>query len=288
MRVFGSIDGVRPGTEFEDRKALAKSGVHKPLQAGISGSQLEGADSIVLSGGYEDDEDFGDVIIYTGAGGQDSKKRQTSDQTLTASNLALAKSKIDKLPVRVTRGYQHVSEFSPDTGYKYTGLYYVDDYWPEEGKSGFIVWRFRLVSESNSIPDQFILEPPEDYESTSRKSFSNKRIIRDHQKALNVKRWHNYKCQVCGLAIQTSAGPYAEAAHIKPLGEPHNGPDSEHNILCLCPNHHVMFDNGGFTIAKDLSLIGIEGTLRTTRLHKIDKQFITYHRAHYLNSKKCS
>jgi len=29
--------------------------------AGISGSEREGADSIVLSGGYEDDQDFGDL-----------------------------------------------------------------------------------------------------------------------------------------------------------------------------------------------------------------------------------
>jgi integrase len=39
--------------------------------AGISGGEREGADSIVVSGGYEDDEDYGDVIVYTGAGGND-------------------------------------------------------------------------------------------------------------------------------------------------------------------------------------------------------------------------
>jgi hypothetical protein len=34
------------------------------------GSQT-GAESIVVSGGYEDDEDHGDTIIYTGHGGND-------------------------------------------------------------------------------------------------------------------------------------------------------------------------------------------------------------------------
>jgi hypothetical protein len=36
-----------------------------------------------------------------------------------------------------------------------------------------------------------------------------------------------------------------EAAHIRPLGAPHNGPDTLDNTLCLCPNHHVLFDHGG-------------------------------------------
>ena len=74
-RVFGSIPGYKVGATFPDRAALAKSGIHKPTQAGISGSQLQGADSNVLSGGYEDDEDYGDVTIYTGQGGRQIDER---------------------------------------------------------------------------------------------------------------------------------------------------------------------------------------------------------------------
>ncbi len=59
------------GSWFEDRAELADAGVYRHRQAGISGSANEGADSIVLSGGYEDDEDHGDVIVYTGYGGRD-------------------------------------------------------------------------------------------------------------------------------------------------------------------------------------------------------------------------
>ena len=40
--------------------------------AGIWGRENEGACSIVLSGGYEDDIDDFDYIKYTGHGGQDS------------------------------------------------------------------------------------------------------------------------------------------------------------------------------------------------------------------------
>jgi putative restriction endonuclease len=41
------------GSRFESRAALSDAALHKPLVAGISGSEREGADSIVLSGGYE-------------------------------------------------------------------------------------------------------------------------------------------------------------------------------------------------------------------------------------------
>jgi putative restriction endonuclease len=67
--VFGHIPGYRVGSWFENRAELADAGVHRHRQAGISGSSSQGADSIVLSGGYEDDEDHGGVIVYTGYGG---------------------------------------------------------------------------------------------------------------------------------------------------------------------------------------------------------------------------
>ncbi|MGN6430905.1 MAG: YDG/SRA domain-containing protein [Gaiellaceae bacterium] len=33
-------------------------------------------DSIVISGGYEDDEDYGDLIVYTGAGGRSVRRER--------------------------------------------------------------------------------------------------------------------------------------------------------------------------------------------------------------------
>lgn len=115
--------------------------------AGISGSEKEGADSIVLSGGYEDDEDLGDEIVYTGHGGRDSESgKQVAHQHLTRGNLALAHSSINGLPVRVIRGVNLDSPYAPRSGYRYDGLYIVDDYWQELGKSSFRIWRYRLSS----------------------------------------------------------------------------------------------------------------------------------------------
>src|SRR5689334_4258818 len=104
-RVFGEIPGHPAGTTYPNRQALADAGVHKPLQAGISGAVAEGADSIVLSGGYEDDQDQGAVIIYTGHGGRDPNTgQQIADQEFTRQNAALLQNEQQGLPVRVIRG----------------------------------------------------------------------------------------------------------------------------------------------------------------------------------------
>lgn len=253
-RYFGAIEGIPEGTSFADRRELFDANIHRALQAGITRIGNEGADSIVLSGGYEDDHDEGDVIVYTGQGGRDlNSKKQIADQELTEGNLALAISHRDGRPVRVTRGSRHHSAFSPAAGYQYAGLYRVEDHWQEKGRSGFKIWRFRLVkigSEQNTQP--ITAEEPATIATTNdpakRKAVVVQRIVRDTAAARAVKVKHDYTCQVCGTRIETSEGPYAEAAHIRPLGRPHDGPDVAENILCLCPNHHVMFDHGGFSI----------------------------------------
>jgi hypothetical protein len=80
---------------------------------------------------------------------------------------------------------------------------------------------------------------------------------------------------------QPLAGPYAEAAHIRPLGTPHNGPDTSDNILCLCPNRYVLFDHGGVMIGEDLSLVGAEGRLTVHPRHNINEDYLRYRREHY-------
>lgn len=59
--------------------------------SGIHGVANDGAYSIVISSGYEDDIDEGDEFIYTGSGGRDlsGNKRvnvQSCDQELTNCN----------------------------------------------------------------------------------------------------------------------------------------------------------------------------------------------------------
>ncbi|UHG90058.1 YDG/SRA domain-containing protein [Spirosoma oryzicola] len=283
-RIFGEITGIPEGSEFENRFYLSQYGIHRPLQAGISGSQTEGADSIVLSGGYEDDEDNGDEIIYTGHGGRSQVTGlQVSDQTLSRQNLALALNCQRGLPVRVIRGYNHNSPYSPSVGYRYDGLYRVDSYWREKGLSGFFVWRFRLIKIKPSTDSNQVSEEQPTYGQTQRVDTSVSRIVRDSQLSRFIKELYGYHCQVCQRTIETNIGPYAEAAHIRPLGRPHNGPDVLTNLLCLCPNHHVMFDFGGFSIADDLSLLGVKGKLYNHKSHVVGIEYLQYHRQHFFS-----
>lgn len=290
-RWFGEIPNIPVGTSFPDRASLSAAGVHRPTVAGISGAAAEGADSIVLNGGYEDDLDQGEEIIYTGHGGNDPKTgKQTGDQMLMFGNRALARSCIDGLPVRVIRGWKNPSDFSPPAGYRYDGIYYVKRYWSETGRSGYKIWRFHLVRDDPTPPpwrgpeSRTIAESPSTYTSDAdRRAATVQRLVRSTAVTQRVKEIHEYRCQVCGIRLETAAGPYAEGAHIQPLERPHNGPDELANILCLCPNHHVLLDTGGIFITPDLVVLDTLGEmaptpLRTVHEHAIGQQFLAYHR----------
>jgi putative restriction endonuclease len=97
-----------------------------------------------------------------------------------------------------------------------------------------------------------------------------------------VKKLYKFECQVCGECLETRAGRYAHGAHIQPLGRPFNGPDIKENILCLCPNHHALFDNGGFGIAEDFGLIGLRGSLRSDPSHELNPAYFEWHRTNIL------
>lgn len=280
-RVFGEINAYPEGSQFSSRRDLSEAGLHRPTMAGISGTAEEGADSIVLSGGYEDDLDYGSEIVYTGHGGRDSEKgQQIADQEFNRGNAGLAKNKTAGLPVRVIRGAELDSPYAPSIGYRYDGLYSVDEFWEETGKSGFKVWRYHLVKNILSQPPVkdggAPLKPP------VRQQMTVTRIVRDSEMSRRVKRLYDYTCQMCGVRLETPAGPYAEGSHIKPLGIPHNGPDHESNILCLCPNHHVLLDNGAITVADDLTLLGIKAMRPSlTSRHALAPECIRYHREHF-------
>ena len=288
--VFGEIEGINEGDWFEGRKEMMSSGFHRKWGSGIDGNREEGTAAIVLSGGYEDDSDEGDLIIYTGAGGNDPNTgKQIADQTWeNTGNVGLYLSMNRGLPVRVIRGYKHKSNYSPKTGYLYAGLYNVIDAWQENGKSGFKICRFKLVyagskMSRNSIEEYEIsrnnLNLDHSIREKKRRKGNIMRVIRDTSLALTVKELYSNKCQICGEAIPTKNGFYSEGAHIKPLGKPHNGDDSLINLLCLCPNHHVMFDKGAFSITNQFKIIGkVIGELILNENHQIDISNLEYHR----------
>ncbi|MFE6505340.1 YDG/SRA domain-containing protein [Kitasatospora sp. NPDC057738] len=286
---YGEVPGVEVGRSFASRRELAAAGVHRPLQAGICGTAEFGAESIVVSGGYEDDEDHGDVIVYTGQGGRDPESgRQVRDQELTLGNAALVTSRTIDSPVRVVRAVRHSTQRSSRPSYRYDGLFRVEDSWHDSGRSGFRIWRYRLVSLSGYVPahQEPMLQEPAGRDTPTRLEAKVHRIVRSIRVANFVKRAHDFTCQVCGERLRTPTGAYAEAAHIRGLGQPHNGPDVASNVLCLCPNHHTLFDFGTLAIAEDLTITdratGAEiGRLREAPGHRVDQAHLAYHRDHY-------
>jgi putative restriction endonuclease len=287
-RLFGEIEGCPEGMLFDSQEALNKAGVHRPTMAGISGTAEEGADSIVLSGGYEDDLDYGDEVVYTGHGGRDPKtSQQVADQEFASGNAGLARNKTSGLPVRVIRGAQLDSPFAPEHGYRYDGLYSVEQFWEESGISGHKVWRYRLVKINGSSQPP-VKDGEQQPQPPARRQTTTMRIARDTEKSRRIKELYKYTCQVCGVRLETPAGPYAEGAHIIPLGIPHNGPDEESNILCLCPNHHVLLDVGAITLADDFRVLGVPGEPKLFVRHDVGKDYVQYHREHFgvLTSKR--
>lgn len=111
------------------------------------------------------------------------------------------------------------------------------------------------------------------HEPPGRVEITTHRIIRDTLLARRAKQLHNFECQLCGHTIHLADGSrYAEAHHVQPLGEPHNGPDTLENILCLCPNHHVELDYGSRSIAL--------ADLRVVDGHRVSEDYVKYHNEH--------
>ena len=267
---FGEIKGIEIGHDFENRISLGKSGIHRPHEAGICGVKY-GAESIVLSDAYYD-EDYGDEIIYTGQGGYDNKTRkQNENQELTRGNTGLSISSDEGIPVRVIRGSKGNPDYSPPKGYRYDGLYRVDSYWPES-RDGFTIWRFRLIKIGESKSTH---ELPTGSRNPERRETLTSQIIRNPQNAIHVKKLHEYMCQFCKEKIVTPSGPYSEGAHIKPLGRPHNGPDMVDNLLCLCPNCHLKLDKFVVHIGEDgVSLFDTASGEKITEINLIEKHDI--------------
>ncbi|GJS94635.1 histone-lysine N-methyltransferase family member SUVH9-like protein [Tanacetum coccineum] len=139
------------------RMELCVVGMHRQAQAGIdylTSSQSSNKESIVtsviVSGGYKDDKDAGNVIVYTGHGGQDKQSRQVVHQKLEGGNLVMERSMHYRIEVRVIRRFKYEGSASGKV-YVYDGLYKIVEAWFEVGKSGFGVFKFKLVRIVNQV-----------------------------------------------------------------------------------------------------------------------------------------
>ncbi|XP_002965975.2 histone-lysine N-methyltransferase family member SUVH9 [Selaginella moellendorffii] len=158
VKYFGHVPGVEVGDVFHFRVELCIVGLHGHIQGGISwiggddnkwGEPV--ANSIVLSGGYEDD-DSGERFVYHGAGGNHQNTARpgcyAQDQSLDRGNLALANAFLFQVPIRVIRGIE--SGFKKKS-YRYDGLFRVTRYWDEVDGDGWTVYKFLVERKGMSF-----------------------------------------------------------------------------------------------------------------------------------------
>ncbi|MGQ4329613.1 YDG/SRA domain-containing protein [Streptomyces hayashii] len=323
-RAIGNIQGVVVGDHFASRRDVMGAKLHQTNQKGISWladahDGLPVADAIVLNGGYVDDDDHWTAMKYTGA--SEGKDRDPDTGRLLRSqswslvdNAALKRSYERKYPIRVIRGYEGDKRYSPPKGYRYDGLFEIIairtslSKWPASDGSEIKICQFDL----QRLPDmQQSLTPLErrvaemiravevqGEEGEGEESFpevrtmSVKRLMRSVATSQRVKNLYDGQCQLCGLRILGPDGkPHSQGAHVRPLGDPHFGPDVEPNILCVCPNCHVRLDVGAVVVDDDWSIVvraAMSGApmlpkLRTKGWHRVHPDYLRYHRSWWAN-----
>ncbi|XP_077241527.1 histone-lysine N-methyltransferase, H3 lysine-9 specific SUVH1-like [Tasmannia lanceolata] len=147
----GAVPGVEIGDLFYFRFELCLVGLHAPSMGGIDYMNVKFdeeedpiAVSIVSSGVYDDDVDNTDILIYSGQGGTSKQGKQIHDQKLERGNLALDRSLRRVNEIRVIRGIKDAT--NPNNKmYVYDGLYKIHESWIEKDKSGFSVFKYKLL-----------------------------------------------------------------------------------------------------------------------------------------------
>lgn len=79
----------------------------------------------------------------------------------------------------------------------------------------------------------------------SRRLVNVKQLIRRADNRRFVQRLYSGTCQLSGVVLRLPGGNFTvDCAHVRPLGDPHNGPDDVKNMLSLSPTMHRLLDRG--------------------------------------------
>jgi putative restriction endonuclease len=116
-----------------------------------------------------------------------------------------------------------------------------------------------VFNEANVQPQYQFAEEPLEFErpiveQVIRKPFRDAVFVRQ------VKAAYQNKCAFTGLDMRNGGGrTEVDAAHIKPVGDGHNGTDSVRNGLALSKTVHWMFDRGLLSIDGDYKILTAKG-----------------------------
>lgn len=314
-RTVGHIVGVAVGDHFDSRMAVKGAKLHQTNQKGISWLKdekdgLPVADAIVLNGGYIDDDDQWIKMRYTGASKGEERDSNTgrllrSQSWSYVDNASLKRSFERGYPIRVIRGFEGDKRYSPTKGYRYDGLYVItglrtalsqqpapdgtdieicqfDLERLPESRQGHTQVESQVAEELEELADQWGEERYPEVRTAAVQS-----LIRSVATSRRVKKLYDGECQLCGRQLLGPDGSvHSQGAHIKPLGKPHNGPDVEQNILCVCPNCHVRLDIGAVVVDDDWSIVvraamfgeKLLPKLNTKGWHRVHPDYVRYHR----------
>ncbi|PKN27644.1 MAG: restriction endonuclease [Deltaproteobacteria bacterium HGW-Deltaproteobacteria-21] len=103
-----------------------------------------------------------------------------------------------------------------------------------------------------------VAEEPEEYKRPTVEQLVS-RPFREVAFARSVKAVYNFTCAMTGLKL-VNGGGHAEvdAAHIRPVGDNHNGPDSVRNGIALSRSIHWMFDRGLLSLTDTYEILMVK------------------------------
>ena len=217
-------------------------------------------------------EMVGDLIIYyePGKGGGN------------ASYVAVARvTQIDQDPLKTDHYYARISDYlefdHPVPLRRGDGKLYEDSLKTSSGQiSGYVQSAARSISDQdfdtilNAGFGHLLLPPlsetPQGFEEPATPFIRPiveqlvARPFREAAFASSVKRAYDATCAFTSLGMRNGGGrSEVEAAHIKPVGDGHAGPDSVRNGLALSRTVHWMFDRGLLSIDSDHGILKARG-----------------------------
>ncbi|MGK4909390.1 HNH endonuclease [Streptomyces albus] len=125
-------------------------------------------------------------------------------------------------------------------------------------------------------------------EPVSRNTSVVQSLERDSRVVRWVKQLYGHACQMCGTVLTLPKSRHSQGAHIQALGAPHGGPDRVENVLCLCPNCHVLFDYGARYLTDDLHVVDaisgrVLGALTVCPEHHVGVSYVRQHRSRWVS-----